>query len=126
MRCEICGGPVESRRLTCSDACASALKSLRRRERTPLLERPICPVCHCVRELPPGERPSAFKRRQTCGKDECAVAWQAIKSRASRSSRLEPRPAPVVSEEVFTLQQRGWLLARRLRGAMCGAVAFSV
>jgi uncharacterized protein YbaA (DUF1428 family) len=132
MTCEICGCPTEAGKASCSDACLTELRRRRASKGAPRLSQmPVCPVCHCVRELKPGERVTAFRRRETCGDDACVAAWRVHKTRVSRAHKVTPAVpervvAPPEPARLSLFSKRG-VLARLLVGAWgMGLAGFEV
>ena len=128
MVCEICGGIAEAHRNSCSDVCKTELQRKRRAGRIPLVERPICPICHVARELIPGERVGEFRRRVTCGDPMCATKWRGLQSKLARQARTEmAETVPVSKLWELNVRQRQAVLRRTLLGALfCRLEVFSV
>ena len=123
--CEVCGNSCERERRSCSPEC---YRILRTRTRPPLAKRPICPVCHTLRDLRPEERPDVIYRRETCGKPECARQWRAVQARVAKKKRQEAVLAPAEAEQTLPQLSRGsrrGVLARILLGCCLGVEAFS-
>lgn len=132
MTCEICGALTDAGRSSCSDVCLTEVRRRRVKSGVPrLAQLPVCPVCHCVRDLKPGERVTAFRRRETCGDAACVAAWRVHKTRVSRAQRLTVAPSnrkvPAQQPERLSLFIRRGILARLLVGAWgMGLAGFEV